>query len=72
LGSPRRVAYGGGADSMLQFQLETGGDGTKRCRNINRRQRAHLDSMGRKCDTMQWRDDFGRRRCGTEEGKWRR
>jgi hypothetical protein len=31
LGSPGRVASSGGADSMLQFRLKRGGDGTKRC-----------------------------------------
>jgi hypothetical protein len=31
LGCPGRVACGGGADSILQFMLERGGDGTKRC-----------------------------------------
>jgi hypothetical protein len=29
-GDPRRVADGDGADSMLRFQIETGGDGTER------------------------------------------
>jgi hypothetical protein len=46
-----RVADGGGADLMLQFQLERGGDGTKWCRKMKRRQRAHLGSMGRKRNT---------------------
>jgi hypothetical protein len=38
---------------MLQFHLEMGGgeDGTKHCRKIERSQRAHLDSMGRKHGT---------------------
>jgi hypothetical protein len=52
------VAGGGGADSMLQFRLERGGDGTKRCRNMKWRQRAHLDSMGKNCDMMRWRGDI--------------
>jgi hypothetical protein len=30
------VAASGGADSMLQFQLERGGDGTKHCRKLKR------------------------------------
>jgi hypothetical protein len=34
----RRVAYGGGANLILQFQIERGGDETKRCQNMNRRQ----------------------------------
>jgi hypothetical protein len=67
-----RVAGGGGADSMLQFRLERGGDGTKRCRNMKWRQRAHLDSMGRNCDMMRWRGDIDSRRGGTVEEKWRR
>jgi hypothetical protein len=44
------VAYGGDANSMLQFRLERGGYGTKRYRKIKRRQRACLDTMGRKRD----------------------
>jgi hypothetical protein len=31
------VVSGGGADSMLQFQLERGGDGMKRCWKMMRR-----------------------------------
>jgi hypothetical protein len=67
-----RVAYGGGANSLLQFQLERGSDGTKLCRKMKRRQRAHLGSMGRKRDPFWWRDDVSRRRSSTEEGKRRR
>jgi hypothetical protein len=52
LGSPRRVASSSGADSMLQFWLERGGDGTQRCWKMKRRQRARLISMGRKRDTV--------------------
>jgi hypothetical protein len=52
------VAGGGGADSMLQFRLEWGGDGTKRCRNMKWSQRAHLDSMRKNCDMMRWRGDI--------------
>jgi hypothetical protein len=37
LGGPERVACGGGADSVLQFQLKRGGDGTKRCRKMKQR-----------------------------------
>jgi hypothetical protein len=66
------VAAGGGADSMLQFQLERGCDMMKNCREMKWRQRARLDSMGRKRDTTQRRGDVGRRRGGTEEGKGRR
>jgi hypothetical protein len=72
LGGPRRVAYDGGVDSMLQFRLERGGDGIKRCQKMKWKQRARFDSMGRKRDLAQWRDDFGRRRDGTEEKKGRR
>jgi hypothetical protein len=57
---------------MLQFQFERGGDGTKRYWKMKWRQRAHLGSMGRKCDTVRWHDDVGRRRGGTEEEKGRR
>jgi hypothetical protein len=71
-GGPERVACGGGVDSMLQFRLERGGDRTKRCWKMNRRQRARLGSIGRKCDTMRWCDDVDRSRDGTEERKGRR
>jgi hypothetical protein len=47
-GYPRRVTGGDGADSMLQFWLNRGADGTKHCRKMKRRQRAHIGSMGRK------------------------
>jgi hypothetical protein len=36
---------------------------------MKRRQRSRFDLMGRKRDTVQRRDDDGRRRHGTEEGK---
>jgi hypothetical protein len=66
------VAGDGGADSMLQFRLKKGGDGTKRCRKMKRRQRANLISMGRKRDARQC-GDIGRTRGDTGEGKgWRR
>jgi hypothetical protein len=42
------VVGGGGADTMLQFRLEMEGGGTKRCRKMKWRHRAHLASMGRK------------------------
>jgi hypothetical protein len=51
LGGAERVIGSGGADLMLQFRLERGGNGMKPCRKIKRRQRTRLDSMGRKCDT---------------------
>jgi hypothetical protein len=54
---------------MLQFRLERRGDRTKRCREIKWRQRAHLDSMGRKRDPARRRDNVGRRRDDTGEGK---
>jgi hypothetical protein len=46
----RRVAYGGGVDSMLCFRLERVGDGIKHCREMKRSQRPHHGSMGRKRD----------------------
>jgi hypothetical protein len=61
-----RVVCGGDADSMLQFRLETGDDGTKRCQKMKRGQRARLGSMGRKHDMTQQHDNIGRRRGGTE------
>jgi hypothetical protein len=41
----RRVACDGGVDSMLKFQLEMRGDGTKCYRKMKQRQRARLGSM---------------------------
>jgi hypothetical protein len=55
---PRRVGCGGGADSMLQFRLKRGGNGTKCCQKMKQRQWAHLGSMGRKRDTLQQRGDI--------------
>jgi hypothetical protein len=69
LGCPRRVASGGDADSMLRFQLERGDDMMKYCQKMKRRQRARLDSMGRKRDKTWWCDNVDRRRCGTGERK---
>jgi hypothetical protein len=40
---------------MLQFQLERGGDEMKHCCKMKRRQRVHLGSMERKCDTVRRR-----------------
>jgi hypothetical protein len=65
----RWVVYGSDTDSMLQFQLEMGGDGTKRCWMMKQRQRARLGSMGRKCDMTRWYDDVGQRRCSIGEGE---
>jgi hypothetical protein len=45
------VTSGDGVNSMLRFQLEREGDKIKHCQKMKRRQRARLDSMGRKCDT---------------------
>jgi hypothetical protein len=45
VGSPRRVAGGGGVDSILWFRLKRGGNGTKHCQKMKRRQQAHLDSI---------------------------
>jgi hypothetical protein len=69
LGGSGRVAGGGGEDSMLQFHLERGGDGTKHYLKMKRRQRSHLGSMGRKCGMVQQRGDVKRRRGGT--GEWK-
>jgi hypothetical protein len=69
LGCPRRVASGGDADSMLRFQLERGDDMMKYYRKMKRRQRARLDSMGRKRDKTWWRGHVDRRRGGTGERK---
>jgi hypothetical protein len=38
-------------------------------REMKQRQRAHLGSMERKCDTTQRCGDVGRRRGGTGKGK---
>jgi hypothetical protein len=52
-GGPGRMTTGGGAHSMLSFQLKRRANGTTRCRKMNQRQRAHLGSIGRMCD-MTW------------------
>jgi hypothetical protein len=72
LGGSGMVVGSSGADLMLWFQLERGGDGTKRCWKIKRRQRAHLGLMGRKRDMMWRHDDIGQKRGGIGEGKGRR
>jgi hypothetical protein len=56
-------------DSIFWFQLERGGNSTKCCRKMKRRQRAHLSSMGRKRDMARRCDDVDRRRGSTGEGK---
>jgi hypothetical protein len=66
------VAGGGGVDSILQFQLERGGDRTKRCQKMKQRQRARLDSLGTKRYTTQRCGNVDRRRGVTGEGKGRR
>jgi hypothetical protein len=71
-GVPERIACGGGADSMIQFQLKRGRNRTKRCRKMKRSQRARLGFVGRKRDMARRCDDIGRRRDGTGEGKGRR
>jgi hypothetical protein len=68
----KRVTCYGGADSMLWFRLGRRAVGMKHYWKIKWRQRTRLDSMVRKRDTVQWRDDVGRRRGGTGEGKGRR
>jgi hypothetical protein len=69
---PGRVVGGGGLDSMLQFWLKRGDNVIKHCQKMKQMQRAHLGSMERKCHTMLWRGDVGRRRGDTGEGKRRR
>jgi hypothetical protein len=66
------VADGGGGDSMLRFRLERGDNMTKYYRKMKRSQRARLGFIGRKHDMTRWRDDVGRRRGDTREGKGRR
>jgi hypothetical protein len=60
------VAGSGGANSMLQFRLERGGDGMKRCRKTKRRQCAHLDSMESKRNTVRRHQPEERRHQGGE------
>jgi hypothetical protein len=59
VGQSGRVACNGNTDLMLRFQLERGGD--------ERRQRAHLNSIERKCDTTRWCDNVSRMRGSTEK-----
>jgi hypothetical protein len=63
------VACCGGADSMLRFLLEKEDDGMKHCQEMKRRQRAHLGSMGRKCEMVRRCGDVGRRIGGTGDEK---
>jgi hypothetical protein len=60
------MAGGGGADSMLQFQLERGRNRMKRYRNMKRRQRARLVFVGRKHDTALQRRPEERQHQGDE------
>jgi hypothetical protein len=60
------VVGGGGADLMLWFRLNRGGNETKCCQKMKQRQRARLGSMEKK------RDNVGQRRGGTGEGKGRK
>jgi hypothetical protein len=57
---------------MLQFWFEMGGDGTKRYRKMKRRRRAHIGSMGSKCDTARRCDDVGQGRGGIGEKERRK
>jgi hypothetical protein len=56
-------------DSMLQFTLELGGNGMKRCQKMRRRQQSRLCLMKRKRNTTRRCDDVDRRRGSTEEGE---
>jgi hypothetical protein len=71
-GCPWRVTGDGGVNSILQFQLEMGGDGMKCYRKMKQRHRAHLGSMGRKRDTVRRRGDISQRRGGIEVEKGKR
>jgi hypothetical protein len=62
-----RMADGGGANLMLRFRLEMGGNGIKHYRKTKRRPWAHFDSMERKCDTTQHCGDVDQRRGGARE-----
>jgi hypothetical protein len=63
------VTCGGGVNLIIQFWLERRDDVPKHFRKMKRRQRTHLDSLGRKRDTTRRSDDVGRRRGDTGEGK---
>jgi hypothetical protein len=71
-GGPIRVADDSDADSILRFWLERGGDGTKHYKNMKRRRRARLGSMGRQRVMVRWRGDIDRRRESIQRGKERR
>jgi hypothetical protein len=51
------VASSSGANSMLQFRFKKEGGGTKHCRKMKQKQRAHLGLIGRKRDTVRRCDD---------------
>jgi hypothetical protein len=72
LGDLRRIACGGGANSMLQFRLERGGNRTKHYWKMKWWQQAHLGSMGKKRDPVLRRNDISQRRGGIGEEKGRR
>jgi hypothetical protein len=65
-GGPRRVACGGGANSMLHFWFEGRDNGTKCCRKMNWGQRTHLGSMRRKRDMVRQCDNVDRRSSDNE------
>jgi hypothetical protein len=66
LDGPSRVVYDGGADSILQFRFERGGD------RMKWRKRVRFGSMRRKRDTTRRCGDVDWRRGGTGKEKRRR
>jgi hypothetical protein len=73
LGSPRRVAYYTGADSMLRFRLKREGDGMKHHWKMKRRQRARFSSIGRRCDNVAMSasgEATPERRKGGDDANW--
>jgi hypothetical protein len=52
----------------FSFGFKREGDRTKHCRKVKRKQRARLDSIGRKCDTTLWRGNVGWRRDNIRSG----
>jgi hypothetical protein len=64
VGRSRQDGRWDGANLMLYFQLERGGDGMKCYRKLKRRQRARLGLMGKKHYTTRRRRPEERRHRG--------
>jgi hypothetical protein len=62
------VANGGGADSILQFQLKREGDGMKHCQKMKQMHQARLGFMGSAAAWRCWPEE--RRHRGGDDVSW--